>query len=241
MINPKIGITTGYSWKSGYCMLRDFYVKSIEKAGGLPLMIPPIIGKEKVEVFLEVLDGILLSGGSDVNPKFYGDRPSITTKIGPFRDEFEIELIRKAVERKKPILAICRGIQILNVALGGNLIQEVQKISAIKHYWVSSGDVETPWWLDTHIVEIKKGTLLEKIFGVNKLNVNSFHHQAVKSLGKGLLASAFAPDGIIEAVEHEEHPFCVGVQWHPEGMIEVHKEQLRLFKAFVAVAKGETL
>jgi len=239
--NPKIGITTGYLWKNGYCMLRDFYVKSIEKAGGLPFMIPPIIGREKVEDLLEFFDGILLSGGSDVDPKLYNDRPSVTTKIGPFRDEFEIELIKKAVEKKKPILAICRGIQILNVALGGSLIQEVQKVSAIKHYWVSSGDVEIPWWLDTHTVEIKRGTLLEKIFGVKELSVNSFHHQAVKNLGEGLVISAFAPDNIIEAIEHIEHPFCVGVQWHPEGMIDVHKEQLKLFEAFVNAAKGQAL
>jgi len=94
------------------------------------------------------------------------------------------------------------------------------------------------WWMATHTVEIKEGTLLEKIFEVKELQVNSFHHQAVKDLGKGLVVSAFSPDGIIEAIEHTNHPFCVGVQWHPEGMVEVHKEQLKLFEAFVNAAKS---
>lgn len=238
MSKPKIGITSFYQWKTGYCMLRDFYVRAIEKVNGVPMIIPPIVSTENVMDFLESVDGILLSGGNDVNPNLYADRPSFTTRIGPFRDEFEIELIKKAVDLKKPLLAICRGIQILNVALGGTLIQEVQKISALKHSWVSNNDVEIPWWMATHTVEIKEGTLLEKIFEVKELQVNSFHHQAVKDLGKELVVSAFSPDGIIEAIEHTNHPFCVGVQWHPEGMVEFHKEQLKLFEAFVNAAKG---
>jgi len=237
-MKPKIGITSAYRWETGYCMIRDFYVKAIEKAGGVPFIIPPIISVEEIETFLDFFDGILLSGGLDVQPGLYGDRPGFTTKVGPFRDEFEIELVKKAVEKRKPLFAICRGIQVLNVALGGTLIQEIQKVSSLKHTWHSGGEVEVPWWMPTHDVEIDQNSLLYKIFQSKILKVNSFHHQAIKNLGKGLIATAFASDGIIEAVEHIKHPFCVGVQWHPEGMFDVHKEQLKLFEAFVDASKG---
>lgn len=221
-------------------MLRDFYVRAVEKAGGTPFIIPSIISVEETETLVDLFDGILLSGGLDVQPSLYGDRPGFTTKVGPFRDEFEIELVRRAIEKKKPLFAICRGIQVLNVALGGTLIQEVQKVSSLKHTW-HSGEVEVPWWMPTHDVEIEENSILYKIFKTRTLKVNSFHHQAVKNLGEGLIATAFASDGIIEAIEHTKHPFCVGVQWHPEGMVDVHKEQLKLFEAFVNASKGYAL
>jgi len=237
MEKPVIGVTVSYRWEDNILYLRNYYVKALEKAGGIPLLIPSTLSTSLINEILRSIDGILISGGGDVFPTHYGKTPRDVKRIEPYRDEFEVSLIREALRLNIPLLAICRGIQIINVALGGTLHQSIEEVTELKHTWYREGKLEAPWWYPVHKVRIKKDTLLWKIFGKEEIWVNSFHHQAVERTGDGLIVSGNSEDGLIEAIEHENHPFFLGVQWHPEGMFEKFEEQLELFKYLVKMSK----
>jgi len=226
---PLIGITPSYNPHSEKFLLDIEYVKAIQKAGGVPLIIPYSDLKSNVDLILERFDGIMLSGGGDVLPSYYKEEPKKTKRVVPERDELEIELVKKCFKNKKPLFAICRGCQVMNVAMGGSLIQDIN--SEIEHDQSAYHDKLT------HTIIIEKGTLLYEILKKRELKVNSFHHQAVKKLGKNLKISAKAKDGIVEGIESEKHPFFLGVQFHPERLFEKHKIFFKLFKAFVESCK----
>jgi len=239
-MKPKIGITSSIKRSSRlrlnpseeYSFLSTKYVSAIVKAGGVPLVLPTVV--ELIDEFLEVVDGILLSGGGDVDPRFYNEKPSEWSKsINPLRDSFEIELVKRAVKMKLPVLGICRGIQVLNVALGGTLIQDIKNKlkSSVPHTLVGVLSSQR-----AHLIKVVPGSKLARILGVEELKVNSSHHQAVKELGEGLRAVAHAPDGVIEAVESVGDNYILGVQWHPERILD--DIQLRLFKSLIAAAKS---
>ena len=201
-------------------------------------MILPPTREMDPEKILAMVDGVLLSGGVDVDPQTYGEQP--IPKMGamdPDRDRFELKLVQKAIEKKKPLLAICRGIQILNVASGGTLYQDIytQIPTSIKHVWHSVGSYDAPPRHPVHVVRIKRDSRIFKIFQEECLRVNSFHHQAIKKIGEHFAATAWAEDGVVEAIEHHGGEFIVGVQWHPERMID--GGMLRIFKAFVDSAR----
>ena len=183
-----------------------------------------------------MVDGLLLSGGQDVAPKNYGEEP--TPKLGdifPERDDFEYALLKAALEAKKPILGICRGLQIINTYFNGSLYQDLSYIGTevLKHNQVNSPSMVT------HSVTLDKSSKLFDIFGEEKIRVNSFHHQAVKKVGDGLAISAKAPDGVIEAIEKTDYPFLVAVQWHPE-MLHLTVEMMnKLFIRFIKEASNE--
>ena len=226
-MRPLIGITSSYNWDNHSHTIPNSYVDAVERGGGTPVILPPTFQID-VEQLLEVLDGLVLTGGVDVDPQLYGESPIPNLgKVDPKRDHFEMEITRKALSIGKPILAICRGHQVLNVALGGTLYQDVpsQVEGSIKHY------AKTPLYYPSHSVEVKEGSRLHGMFGKEELGVNSFHHQAVKDLGEGLVARAWAPDGVIEAMELPGDAFVLGVQWHPERMID--GEMLKIFQGFV--------
>jgi putative glutamine amidotransferase len=182
---------------------------------------------------LDRIDGLLLSGGYDVCPGLFGEETlNDSVEIDGLRDEAEMPLIRAAVERDIPILAICRGVQILNVALGGTLIQDLptQRDSRIRHR--QEGERQ----MSSHAVCIIPNSRLREIVGSDEVDVNSFHHQSLQRVADGLSVVATAPDGVIEAVERSDSRFVVGVQWHPEEMTEVSDEAKRLFESFVKAA-----
>jgi putative glutamine amidotransferase len=217
------------------------YLRAIERAGGIPVVMPPL-HSEAIEPLLDRVSGICLSGGPDLDPDSY-DGPR-HPKLGPTEpdlDRFELEIARAADERGKPILAICRGAQAINVARGGSLLQHIPELQAgsgngnpVAHRQNEPGDVVT------HDVEIEGSSLLGRIIGDGQAAVNSFHHQAAERIGRGLVPVAWAPDGILEGVEDPERPFLVGVQWHAECLVD-RPEQLSLFRAFVeAAAKSES-
>lgn len=195
------------------------------------LIVPPLFSDE----IADSLDGLLLSGGDDVDPRFYGELPRDVGPIEPMRDEAEIKLVREFRKRDKPVMGICRGAQVINVSMGGTLIQDIRtEVSgAIKHWW-SRRESEVPYWCPTHRVRVDKGSMLFNILEEEVIWVNSFHHQAVKKLGSGLKAVAWSDDGIIEAIEAEEG-FLLGVQWHPEGMED--RASRRIFRSFVEACK----
>ena len=232
-MKPRIGITSSYSWKKEFFYLGEYYVKAVKEAGGIPYVIPAKMEPDFLDDLVEILDGLLLSGGGDTDPKYYGSEIFETLSIEPNRDDTEIGLIRRFFERKKTVLAICRGIQILNVAFGGTLHQEISKVTNVKHRWYGRDGLELPGWYPVHSVEIMKDTKLMEILKKDEIWVNSTHHQAVKDVGNGLRISALSKDGIIEGIEHTDHPFMIGVQWHPERMFEKFEDHFKLFDAFV--------
>lgn len=210
-----IGITGNFS--DGNLMLAPGYYTSILQAGAIPFVIPPFDDTETLVNLLDEVDGILLTGGADINPLFLNEEPiKELHNINPYRDRQELLLTRLAANRQIPILGICRGIQVMNAALGGTLYQDIdvqQEGKRIKH----SQDMDRAF--ASHTVTITPDSLLARIMKAEKLPVNSFHHQAVKEPAPGFRVSALAPDGVIEAIESTEHKAMLGVQWHPECFI----------------------
>lgn len=211
------------------------YPDAIRRAGAVPVVIPPM-DAAGIEPLLDGLWGLCLSGGPDLHPATYGADPH--PALGPTEphlDRFEIALLRAAEARDMPVLAICRGLQVLNVSRGGTLTQDLpsERPSDVEHRQPQSGS--TP----THAVTLEAGSLAAGCLGVHDARVNSFHHQAVDRLGRGLRAVGWAPDGVIEAIEATDRSFTVAVQWHAESMVD-SAEQARLLEAFaeVAVAYG---
>lgn len=207
---PLIGITEGQDKRlEGFYVLRREYVRSIESAGGVPVILAPS-GPALHPHVLDQLDGVLVSGGGDVEPEIYRARraPEVVG-TSPERDEYELQLITEMLARKVPLLGICRGMQLLNIALGGTLIQHIPKEvrTPIVHL-----DEKRDHLAIAHDVALLPGTILRRIFDTERIGVNSFHHQAVFELGRGLATSAVAQDGIIEAIELLGAPFVVGVQ-----------------------------
>lgn len=209
---PVIGITGNFGDKG--CELAEGYYESILSAGATPVVLPPTEDADALTTLLDRIDGLLLSGGGDLNPLFMGEQPLPALHgINPRRDLSELLLVRLAFDRQLPILGICRGCQLLAAALGGSLYQDLAsqiETPLIKH----SQDLERSY--PSHTVSLNTDTTLRSIFDTETLNVNSFHHQAVHLTGSHLRVAATAPDGVIEAVESTEHKSIIGVQWHPE-------------------------
>jgi putative glutamine amidotransferase len=218
------------------------YVEGVAEAGGMPVVLPPLGEHRAVEALLDGLDGLLLSGGSDLDPRYYGEEavPELGVTV-PERDAFEMSLVEQALRRGIPILGICRGMQVLNVALGGTLFQDLP--SQMDHMVLLGHRQETPKWEPTHEVEVDGGSQVAGIMGTDELKVNSYHHQAVKDLASGLVAVAHAPDGVVEAVETRDlsQRWLVGVQWHAEAMREAGPEHRNLFEAHVSAAERHAL
>lgn len=207
------------------------YINAVQLSGGLPLVLPNIEGEDNIDSLLEVADGILFSGGEDVHPRHFNEEIMVNNlKISEKRDSFELPLARRAILMDIPLLGICRGMQLLNIAAGGNIYQDIamQYKGGLSHRKPDSRKADI-----MHNVKINKGSRLYEIYSTETKGVNSFHHQAVKDLAPGLTASAFAEDGLIEAYEHKGERFFVGVQWHPEMLCEKYPEELGLFKSFV--------
>jgi putative glutamine amidotransferase len=215
------------------------YIQAVERGGGAPVVIPPHLEEVALRAILAHLDGLLLSGGGDIWPAWFGEQDSgLLRWVDEWRDRTEIALARWALEQQLPLLAICRGVQVLNVAAGGTLVQDIstQAPNALVHSTIAG----PPKSSVAHTVEVMAGSRLAGLVGAGQLGVNSAHHQAAKDVGAGLVVTARAPDGIIEGLEHPGHPFCVGVQWHPEAMIESQPAMLRLFEGLTQAARVRT-
>lgn len=205
------------------------YIQAILNAGGTPIVIPHQ-PKEQLSEIIRLIDGLVLTGGVDVDPNRYGENPiEGCGEINPDRDELDLLACELALTRDLPILGICRGAQVLNVALGGTLVQDIpsQIKNPIKHWQ------KAPNWYATHAVVVQPTSLLEKILRTTEIRVNSYHHQSIGRVGKGLEVVATAPDGVVEAVESSEHRFVLGLQWHPELMEEHYHSAQKIFQHFV--------
>jgi gamma-glutamyl-gamma-aminobutyrate hydrolase PuuD len=229
---PIVGITSYAqpakwgAWELPAALVPWFYVESVERAGGRALLVPPsTIG---IEETLDALDGLVFSGGIDIDPAQYGhERHPATDPAQSHRDEAELALLRAALDRDLPTLAICRGFQLLNILRGGDLIQHLPE--AVGH----EGHRETLGVFSEHPVDVKDGTRLSEILGPRHPAVRSSHHQGIGRVGKGLVETAWAEDGSLEGLEDPSKRFAVAVLWHPE----MEEDDKRLFEALVAEAK----
>jgi putative glutamine amidotransferase len=237
---PLIGITADSSgfeqtasktYREELYSLARRYCDAIEKAGGLPVIIPHSRSRTQIRHVLERIDGLLISGGGfDIDSAYYGEQP--IAKLGktkPQRTFTELELIALGLRRDLPMLGICGGAQALNVALGGSLYQDIatQLPAAQNHQQEGYG----------HVVELPRGTLLYKICDGQTLKVNTTHHQAIRKLGEGLAINATAPDGLIEGIESKKHSFVLGLQWHPELLAQSNATQRKIFSSFIWACK----
>lgn len=239
MKRPLIGITcsrlVGGAWgiySLGHFMDYTFslYSEAIQYGGGAPVLIPVAQNQDTLKKILEHIDGLILSGGPDIHPKYYGEQPLPGLgEIDDELDQMELLITKFALPKNLPILAICRGIQVLNVSQGGSLYQDIanQLKGSINHLQRADKGV------NTHLVSIEPGTRLFHILKRKKIWVNGKHHQAIKGLAPSLIVSARAEDGVIEAVENPSLKFVIGVQWHPEGTWKSDIFSRRLFQAFL--------
>ena len=215
--------------------LPERYVSAVEQAGGTPVILPSIGSKFSIQKYVDALDGLVISGGDfDIHPRYYGERAG--KNLGNFipkRTDFELALAEMAMRRDMPLLGICGGAQVVNVALGGSLIQDIQTqvAGAAEHQQSAKKQI------GGHLVEIIDGSLLHRIVNRLSLEVNTTHHQAIKNLGKGLIVNAVAPDGVIEGIESQLHSFVLGVQWHPEVLAPRRFAHRQLFSSFLASCK----
>ena len=231
---PVIGITIdsedaskqGYS-KFPWYALRENYVSAVVRAGGIPIILPQ--EPDLIEYYLDLIDGLIITGGNfDVNPSMYGEHTQHKlVKLKPKRTNFEMNVVKNALEQDMPLLGICGGQQVLNVALGGTLIQHIpdEINNALEHEQMNSRDEPS------HIVSIKDGTLLRDIVNVASMNVNSAHHQAVKTVSDQTIINAYTADGVVEGIEVPSLKFCLGVQWHPE--FEIDPGDTHIFLALI--------
>jgi putative glutamine amidotransferase len=217
------------------------YVRVLTAAGALPWLVPLLPRDEAtLRAIYERVDAVFLTGGVDIDPANYGEeRHELCDRADLARDWTELHLVRWALADHKPLLGVCRGIQAINVACGGTLYQHIadQHPQAIKHDYFPTSIQYTRDYL-AHSVRVESGSRLARLLGGTEVQVNSMHHQGIKSLAPGLCASAFAPDGLIEAVESTNGQFMIGVQWHPEELADSHPPMKRLFTDFIVAASA---
>lgn len=241
-MKPIIGITTydknDYKiespYYSGYYVTPDAYVEAVRRAGGVPILLPP--GEDDISPILELVDGIIIAGGGDIRPETYGgdsEHPSLN-RLSVARDTLEINIIQQMAERKdKPVLCICRGMQVMNVALGGTMYEHIPDIRATDTHRNENG-----FWT-IHEVNVDAESKIAEAMGTDTVHTYSGHHQAVKDIASGLQIIATSPDDIIEGLELTTHPWMVGIQWHPEKSAHEDSSQQGLFDKLVALAKAK--
>ena len=238
MVAPLIGITTSVTVDTipERAYVNGAYIMAVQAAGGIPLLLTPHFTPEVQAALWQRLDGLVLTGGGDIEPARFGEaRHPAVADVSPARDELELGLTRRALADDVPLFAICRGIQILNVALGGTLVQDISSEwpDALVHAQ------KAPRHERTHAVKVMgEGTRLGRVLGAPEVEVNSMHHQAIRRLGDGLREVAWAPDGVIEGVEMAgDTRFVLGVQWHPEELVGHDQAARNLFDAIVDAAR----
>ena len=235
-MKPLIGVTGNLLREQpnrDWSYISNDYFEAVQHAGGIPVLLPWVDSEEEAAAVLAKLGGLLLSGGNDIDPQVYGEHPHPKNGgVSPERDLAELAYAKVALSQNLPTLGICRGHQLLAVACGGTLWQDIpaQVPGAIKH------SQEGPRWFASHSVKALAGTRIADLLGT-EFKVNTYHHQAVKDLPAGFVASATAPDGINEAMENPTYKFCLSVQWHPENFTARAYHFGTLFQAFISACK----
>jgi putative glutamine amidotransferase len=235
MAKPVIGLIPLYDFEQERLWMRPNYLRAVTESGGIPLVLPLMGEQSEICTVAGLCDGFLLTGGPDVHPALYNeDVMRYCGAIDEKRDTLEILLLYEAIQRGKPVLGICRGIQLINVALGGTLYQDIPaqvKGDPIAHYQ------KPPYHVPVHSVTVERDSPLYQIVNQEKLMVDSMHHQAIKELAPSLRCAARSKDGLAECVYLPETQFLMGVQWHPEWMFQPQNDSFKIFSAFVDAAK----
>lgn len=238
-MKPLIGVTSSEKFfnhkKHSHVNLDNIH--AISKAGGIPIILPNSAEKDTISQLGTQLDGLYLTGGEDIDPMIYGEAPILDLgEIQPKRDHFELQITKVMFEKQKPILGVCRGCQIINVALGGTLYQDIY--SQKKDEQVIKHQQDAPLWYATHNIKIEWNSLLHRLVNVNELKVNSLHHQAVKQKASNLTVGGVSDDGIIEAIESTNANFILGLQWHPESLLAKNDTiSLHIYEGFIKSCK----
>lgn len=212
---------------------------AIEEAGGIPILLPFLQDNDSIDELVDRLDGLYLTGGGDIDPICFNEEPhKALGTVQPHRDAFELTITKKMLEKNKPVLGVCKGAQIINVASGGDIFQDIY--SQIDQELLQHNQKRNKEY-PSHTVEVVAGSLLHKLIGGKKIRVNSFHHQAIRKVGENFIITARASDGIVEAIESKAHRFALGVQWHPEHLAVGGDEEISkgIFRGFVT-ACGKT-
>ncbi len=236
-MKPVIGLTVSVK-DDGSVSLLEAYSRAIESAGGIPILIPYVKNTDIYDDFIEICDGIFITGGADIDPRRYGkDKNNTCGAIQPLRDEMELYILDEALCKNKPVLAVCRGVQLLNVGLGGTLYQDIptEYPSEINHTQTEGR------FIPSHKVKIVKDTPLFELIGKDKMTANSFHHQAIMDLAEGLKPMAYAEDGIIEAVYLPARDYVRGYQWHPERLFDSDGGNRKIFLDFIKACNMEKM
>ncbi len=235
MKKPVIGLTPAHAIENDSVSLMPTYIRAVENAGGVPVIFPLELSVENLTVLANLCQGFIFTGGPDPHPFLWGE--DIHKGCGPIsvkRDQMELSLLSIAMEQKKPILGICRGAQLINIGLGGDIYQDIDSqyhaVFPIAHH------PPLPPTSTSHHIDVREGSLLEEISGTNgRIQVNSNHHQAIRKLAPNMVVGGIAPDGLIEEIERKDYPFLIGVQWHPEYLCETDNTSRNLFRRFVEV------
>ena len=234
MKRPVIGITASHDTEHDKLFINSVYLRAIRNAGGIPMIFPMEVTEDDLRDLVTLTDGVLFTGGDDIHPFLYGEETDAKCgNVSQPRDSMEMALVPLVMEFGKPIFGICRGIQILNTAMGGTLYQDIP--SQFKSELSIAHRQPFAYKVPSHTVDITPGTLLSRILGEEhaSIAVNSMHHQAIKDVAPGLEVCGYAPDKMIEAVFAPDYPFLLGVQWHPEHLTTSQPDAAKLFAAFV--------
>lgn len=233
---PLIGILPLYDSNKQSLWMYPGYTEGITKAGGIPVILSMLNQADDIETVADRLDGFLFSGGQDVDPQQYGEfLLKYCNEIYPPRDNLEIKLLEAVMKRDKPVLGVCRGLQLINVALGGRLYQDID--SQMKRDLQIQHFQQNNYEYSVHEVSIEKNSMLHEIIGIDAIRVNSMHHQGISHLAPRLMATAFSNDRLVEAIEIPEITFGLAVQWHPEFLWRNDEKSLNLFQAFVEASR----
>lgn len=233
MKKPVIGITPSHNTDNDDINLRPTYIRAVMAAGGIPIVLPLEIADSDLPLYVQMCQGFLFSGGPDPHPFLFGEETQAHCgNVSAARDRMELKLLKTVMAVKKPVLGICRGIQIINVVLGGDIYQDLPS-QVMSEFPIAH---KQPFYynIPSHHVNVEAGTLLSVIAGGrDRIEVNSMHHQSVRRQAPGLTVSGTSPDGVIEALEKPDYPFLLGVQWHPEYLWQSDETAGNIFSAFV--------
>jgi len=235
-MKPIIGITAFEEQVQGFHTLNTNYINAVFAAGGIPVILPTTNDQEAFDGYMDLIHGLIFSGGIDISPLYYGENPLKEIKrVSTIRDEYEFGLFEKAYKKKLPILGICRGLQLMNVYLGGSLYQDIDRqLPGSLGHCPDYITIEEEF----HSISIRKETRFYEIFNQDTIYVNSYHHQGINKLGDNLQVAAVADDGLIEVVEAADDRFMIGVQFHPEALLKRKPIFLKIFEELIRAAKA---
>lgn len=235
---PLILVTAAYDYEKNISSIKNAYCEALIEAGAAPVLLPVSLNNDLLDVYIDECDGLMVTGGPDVDAAYYGENNMLYNgEISPHRDYMELELIKRAVLNNKPVLGICRGMQVINVAMGGTLYQDIHEQIKVKELIKHSQNA--PRWYTTHQIVIEKYSFMWEVFNAERVSVNSYHHQAAKDIAPDFKITASSEDGIVEAIEYSKSCFIVGVQWHPEDLWQKNPSHHQLFKKFINICSTQ--